>query len=168
VVLDRFTVNAPFGTDQWDRQDNAPTRTVQVLGDFRATVGVNAATVRNVQVVGLGVRHLGLSDVWLRITKGFSTDFNPPLHVGVQRRRGAAEVLQPVVPYAANEVHFMIERRGTRFTLSFGPDGRHWTAVQQDLDFGISRIVEVYAVAYSNYNDAPLAAEFSNLTLTPP
>ncbi|MEO8075541.1 MAG: hypothetical protein ABI818_04375 [Acidobacteriota bacterium] len=226
VVLDSFELRAAPGTDMWDALDNAPTQAVQLVGgDFRATVAASAPTTTHVQVVGFGVREPGDGkNVWLRITKGFSTDFNPPALISVamrppavallephlpfspetprppevvrivQRgRRGlpldprildgpllqihprprppqaqGARLLQPVVPYNADRVQFMIERRGDLFTLSYSADGTQWTPVQRELAFHMSNSLEIFAVVYSNFNQLPITAQFTNLTIVQP
>jgi hypothetical protein len=168
LIFDRFPLPASPGTDQWDALDNAPTKEVAVgSGDFRATVTATATTTNHVQVVGLGVTASADGPkVWTRITKGFSTDVNPPAVVSVQRRSPSAMLLPPLIPYTADTVHFMIERRGDLMTLSYGPDGEAWTVVQRDMPFPIRGLAVVYAVAYSSR--LPMPAEFTDFKVTRP
>ncbi len=82
--------------------------------------------------------------------------------------RPTASVLPPLIPYTAEVVHFMIERRAALWTFSYSADGTEWTVVQPNMDFPPLRTVELYAVAYSNFNQLPLVAGFSNLKVTTP
>jgi hypothetical protein len=175
-VLDHFQLDASPGTDQWDFLDNAPTRAFEIVGgDFRATITATAPTTKHVQVVAFGVRPVNNTNVWLRIAKGFSNDAREV--VSAQQRTPAAAVLQPLLPYTADTIHFMIERLGGRFTLSYSADGKEWTPVQRDIELDLpgrgsihpmARSVEVYTTVYSDFNNDPITAKFADLRITKP
>lgn len=171
LVMDSFRIEAPTNTDQWDALDNAQTTSVQLgRGPFRATIAVKANTVKHVQVAGFGVRDVDKKSHWLRISKGFSSSVVPSAAVAVQQRLadGAATLLPILTAYTAETVHFQIARtRLGQFSLSFSADGETWTTVYKDLAFPMSQDVELFAVAYSDYNDTPLVADFSALKVTP-
>ena len=131
---------------------------------------MTANTAEHVQVVGLGVRDVDRKSHWLRISKGFSTSVVPSAAIGVQQRLadGPATLLPMLTEYSDDTVHLQVERSGLgRFSLSFSADGERWMTMYSDLSFPMSQDLELFAVAYSNYNGTPLVADFSALRVTP-
>jgi hypothetical protein len=166
TVLDSFTIDAKQ-IQQWDNLAGNSMKDVEIVGgDFRATIAVKARTTRHGDMVGFGVTGTPSTTHWISVVKAFASDANPNAFVGIVSKRG--DLLEMVSPtsYAADTVHFSIERRGDRFTFSYSPDGQRWSPVRQDLEFAVGRNAKIFAVAYSGLDNPPLSAELSGLTVT--
>jgi hypothetical protein len=171
IVLGIFTLEAAPGRRS-NNPGNGPVREVKVEGDFRTSIVAKAVTTKPGQLVGFGVRRAGNDAVWVRISKTFWDAAEPRAHVALHQRLAGTDSVDVLntLAYSGDTVHFMIERRGDKYTLSFSPDGKSWKSILgKDLDWELGSTVELYATVASDVSDnSSLEAEFSNFSVNKP
>lgn len=159
-----LAISAGPNTDQWNKINTGPIMAYPLSGDF--VVQIQLAfdpSGEQWKSAGLGIRHSQDYSTWLRIISVLGNNHSRNLYLQSSHQGSTTGI--DVIPYDEEVVYLKLGRMGTNFTISYSPNGIHWTIAQESLELDFPEAVEIFLLVYST-SEENATAQFQDFFVT--
>jgi hypothetical protein len=147
-------------TDQWADLDTQPVISYPIEGNFETQVKVVFSPSRGHEFAALGVRSAQDHLTWLRLGIGGIPEQLVALDIDEQGHAGKVKTS----PYPDNTVYFKIERQGSVFDFSYGPDDVNWIPLQRGYVSEMLGTMEIF-LTVGSWGEGGASAQFYDLKI---